>query len=227
MTALHITEPTAADVLAAGAVLWRSAPAGVEVALVHRPRYDDWSFPKGKLDADETMPFAAAREIREETGQATRLGPVLGDVRYDVLDGRKLVRYWSAEARGGEFTPGDETDELRWLDPAAATEMLSYRRDVELLDRFTTIGRPMSVVALVRHAKAGSRSQWNDDDARRPLSGSGREQARRLDLLLGLFGPDRIVSAPPLRCRESVAPLAARLDLPVDDEPLLGEAGYT
>lgn len=227
MTAPRVVATPTADVLAAGAVLWRrAASGGVEVAVVHRPRYDDWSFPKGKLDAGETMPFAAVREIAEETGQSARLGPLLGDVRYAVAAGGKVVRYWAAEARGGGFTPGEETDELRWLPPDRATELLSYAHDRDLLARFTRTGPPFSVIALVRHAKAGSRDQWDGDDALRPLSGSGREQAQQLDRLLGLFGPDRLVSAPPVRCRDTVAPLAERLALPVTDEPLLGEVGY-
>ncbi|HEY4420564.1 MAG TPA: NUDIX hydrolase, partial [Pseudonocardia sp.] len=106
-------ETNNADVLAAGAVLWRPGIRGTELGLVHRPRYDDWTFPKGKLDAGETMPFAAVREVAEETGQRVRLGPALGDVHYSVAEGEKLVRYWGAEARGGEFVPGAETDELR------------------------------------------------------------------------------------------------------------------
>src|SRR5205823_3557973 len=97
----------------------------------------------------------------------------------------------------------------------------------DILERFAQVGPPFSVVVLVRHAKAGSRSQWDGDDAQRPLSGSGREQARQLDELLGLFGPDRIVSAPLVRCRDSVASLADRLALPIDEEPLLSETGYT
>src|SRR5207249_1211256 len=159
------------------AVLWRPGSSGVELALVHRPKYDDWSFPKGKLDAGETMPFAAVREIAEETGQTARLGPLLGDVRYSVPEGGKLVRYWAAEALGGDFTPGSETDELRWMDASKAAELLSYPHDVDILERFAQVGPPFSVVVLVRHAKAGSRSQWDGDDAQRPLSGSGREQA--------------------------------------------------
>jgi 8-oxo-(d)GTP phosphatase len=226
VTAPRLMEPTAADVLAAGAVLWRPGVHGVEIALVHRPKYDDWSFPKGKLDAGETMPFAAVREVAEETGQAARLGPLLGDVRYSVPEGGKLVRYWAAEARGGEFTPGAETDELRWMDAADAAGLLSYPHDVEVLERFAKIGPPVSVIALVRHGKAGSRSEWDGDDALRPLSGSGQEQARQLDALLGLFGPDRVVTAPPVRCRDSVVPLAERLGLAIDEEPLLGEPGY-
>ena len=226
MTARRLMEPAAADVLAAGAVLWRPGFHGTEIGLVHRPKYDDWSFPKGKLDAGETMPFAAVREIAEETGQAARLGPIVSDVRYSVPEGRKLVRYWAAEARGGEFVPGAETDELRWLDAAGAAELLSYPHDVEVLRRFAEIAPPFSVIALVRHAKAGSRSHWDGDDAMRPLSGSGKEQARQLTALLELFGPDRVVTAPPVRCRDTVAPLAERLGLPIDEEPLLGEAAY-
>jgi 8-oxo-dGTP pyrophosphatase MutT (NUDIX family)/phosphohistidine phosphatase SixA len=219
-------EPTAADVLAAGAVLWRPGPRGVEVALVHRPKYDDWSFPKGKLDPGETLPFAAVREVAEETGQSARLGAILGDVRYTVAAGRKLVRYWTAQACGGEFVRGREIDELRWLDPAGAAKLLSYRRDVELLERFAEVGPPASVIALVRHAEAGERSQWDGDDNLRPLSGTGPEQVEQLTRLLPLFGPDRVVTAPPLRCRDTVAPLVEKLRLPLEEERVFGEARY-
>jgi len=222
---------TGIDVFAAGAVLWRNGAGGPELALVHRPRYDDWSFPKGKLDAGETMPFAAVREVAEETGFGCRLGALLGDVRYRVAEGNKLVRYWAAEActaasGAGAFVPNDETDGLRWVDPDTAAELLSYQHDRVLLTRFTEIAPPRSVLLLVRHAKAGSRRHWNGDDSLRPLSGTGREQARNLSELLPLFGPDRLVSAPPLRCRQSVEPAAERLGLSVTDEPLLSESKY-
>ena len=217
---------TGADVLAAGAVLWRSAGPDVEIALVHRPRYDDWSFPKGKLDTGETMAAGAAREVGEETGFACRLGHLLGEVRYTVADGHKLVRYWCAQALDGTFTPGEETDELRWLRPADAAALLSYAHDVEVLRRFTTVGLPTGTLVLVRHAKAGSRSQWDGDDDLRPLSGAGREQVDQLTGLLRLFGPDRIITAPPLRCHDTVAPVAELLGLPLTVEPLLGEEEY-
>ena len=212
------------DVRAAGAVVWREDG---EIAVVHRPRYDDWSFPKGKLEHGETMPFAAVREVAEETGLAVHLGPSLGDVHYPVPEGRKLVRYWSGRVyKDNGFTPDAEVDELRWISPAQAAEMLSYVHDLDVLRRFEALGRPTSTILLVRHAKAGSRSQWNGDDGDRPLSSSGREQAAHLGTLLPLFGPDRLVSAPPLRCRDSIAPLAAQLGMPIGDEPLLGEKGY-
>lgn len=220
------TDTNDVDVLAAGAVLWRPGTHGPELGLVHRPRYDDWTFPKGKLNTGETMPFAAVREVVEETGQRVRLGPVLGDVHYSVAEGQKMVRYWGAEARGGEFVAGGETDELRWVDVQQAVDMLSYRHDHEVLQRFAEVGTPTSVVLLVRHAKAGNRSDWAGDDDLRPLSGTGRKQARQMAGLLVLFGPERISSAAPVRCRESVAPLAEMLGLSALDEPLLGEHGF-
>lgn len=217
-----ITHP----IRAAGAVLWRGTPEGVELALVHRPRYDDWSFPKGKLDRGESMAAAAVREVEEETGQRCRLGPALGDVHYTVPEGHKLVRYWAGEALGGEFEPNSETNELRWVSPAAAAQLLTYQHDHGVLRRFTDIGPPTAVVLLVRHAKAGNRLQWDGDDDLRPLSGTGREQARHLAATLPLFGPDRIITAPPVRCRDSVGPLAEHLGLTPAEEPLFGEEGY-
>ncbi|MBV9919289.1 MAG: NUDIX hydrolase [Pseudonocardia sp.] len=212
------------DVWAAGAVVWREDG---DIAVVHRPRYDDWSLPKGKLERGETMPFAAVREVAEETGLDVHLGPLLGDVRYLVPEGRKVVRYWSARtAKDNGFTPDAEVDEVRWVSPERAAEMLSYVHDLDVLRRFEAHGRPTSTILLVRHAKAGSRSQWEGDDDQRPLSSSGREQSAHLAALLPLFGPDRLVSAPPLRCRDTIGPTAAELGMQVVDEPLLGEEAY-
>jgi 8-oxo-(d)GTP phosphatase len=224
--AVAAAAPPAADVFAAGAVLWRHEAGGLRVALVHRPKYDDWSLPKGKLDPGESMPAAAVREVREETGFAARLGSLLGEVRYNVAEGRKVVRYWSAEAGPGRFDPGAEVDELRWCPPDEAAGLLSYAHDVEVLRRWTAVGLPTATVLLVRHAKAGSRDQWDGDDDQRPLSGRGREQVQQLTELLPLFGPDRIVTAPPLRCRQTVEPLAAALGLPVHEESTFGKDGY-
>ena len=128
-------------ILAAGAVLWRRRPPGgpdVEVAVVHRPRYDDWSLPKGKADAGETALETALREVAEETGFQARPGAELGTSRYQSLKGPKIVRYWEMEAVDGEFRPGDEVDQLRWLPPDQAIELLSYDRDRQILRRFRT-----------------------------------------------------------------------------------------
>ena len=229
---------TAADVtVAAGAVLWRALPgpggkpdvlarSGTEIALVHRPRYDDWSLPKGKVDRGESVLAAAIREVVEETGFAAQLGPRLGQTSYRVPEGDKVVHYWSARATSGEFTVNDEVDQLRWVDPEAAAGLLSHAHDAQIVTRFRELSPPPQPVLLVRHAKAGTRSDWHRADHLRPLSGKGRRQAAQLAELLPLFGPSRAYAAPPVRCSQTIAPLADRLGLPIAVEPLLGEEDY-
>jgi 8-oxo-dGTP diphosphatase len=126
-----------AEVKAAGGVVRRQGSQGVEVLVVHRPRYDDWSLPKGKLDADETFEQAALREVEEETGVRATLGEELPPIRYRDNKGRdKIVRYWVMDvADEGRFEPNDEVDEIRWLAPGAASDLLSYLRDAELVRR--------------------------------------------------------------------------------------------
>jgi 8-oxo-dGTP diphosphatase len=123
------------QVEAAGGVVWRHPDGGeVEVLVVHRPRYDDWSFPKGKLDRGETHEAAAWREVWEETGFECELGDELAEVRYADRFGRpKRVRYWAMQVTGGKFTPNDEVDELRWASPDEAVSLLSYEHDAGLL----------------------------------------------------------------------------------------------
>ncbi|MDQ0985370.1 NUDIX hydrolase [Streptomyces sp. V2I9] len=122
-------------VLAAGCVLWRHAPDGdgVEVCLVHRPRYDDWSFPKGKLKRGENARDAAVREVLEETGHHCTPGAPLPTSRYPVEGRPKEVAYWAAEATGGSFTANDEVDRVLWLTPEAARVRLTQPRDVQQL----------------------------------------------------------------------------------------------
>ena len=124
-------------VLAAGGVVWRrDGQDQVEVLVVHRPRYDDWSFPKGKCDPGETFEETAARELREETGYEVAFGAELPDARYRDHKGRpKLVRYWAMTVVGGAFEPNDEVDEVRWLPVDAAAGLLSYGHDAALLER--------------------------------------------------------------------------------------------
>lgn len=123
-------------VLAAGGVVWREQDDGPEVALVHRPKHQDWSLPKGKLDRGESQAEAALREVEEETGVSCRLGRALGAVRYRDRHGRpKEVRYWVMEPLGGAFRPSDEVDELRWLAPEKALGALTYDLDREVVRR--------------------------------------------------------------------------------------------
>jgi 8-oxo-dGTP diphosphatase len=124
-------DPEAAEVKAAGGVVIGDDG---RVALVHRPRYDDWAFPKGKLDKGESWEAAALREVEEETGLRCRLGDELSPTSYRDPKGRaKVVRYWRMEPLGGEFAPSDEVDELRWVATADAGALLSYDHDRELL----------------------------------------------------------------------------------------------
>lgn len=124
-------------VRAAGGVVWRRTDGGVEVLLVHRPRYDDWTLPKGKADPEESEEACALREVEEETGWRCRLGRELGTVSYLDHRGRpKTVRYWAMEPFEGTFEPHAEVDEIRWLPVAEATELLSYVRDRDVLAAF-------------------------------------------------------------------------------------------
>jgi len=119
------------EIEAAGGVVMRDDG---RVVVVHRPRYDDWTLPKGKLDAGESFEQAALREVEEETGLRARLGRELPPASYDVRGRRKLVRYWLMEVVDDPgFTANDEVDALRWLSPADAAALLTYDRDKEVL----------------------------------------------------------------------------------------------
>lgn len=215
-------------VYAAGGVVWREDADGtVEVALVHRPRYDDWTLPKGKVEHGETLIAAAVREILEETGYRVRLGRHLRMVSYDLRGpGRKHVHYWSAEVTGGEFTPNDEVDELRWLPVESAEAELSYRLDQRVLTSFRALPARLDTMLLVRHAKAGRKARYRGDDRLRPLEKVGRAQAEAMLGLLLAFGPTRVHSADRVRCHQTVAPLADELNLPIEDETALSEEAY-
>ena len=129
-------DPEAAEVKASGGVVWRRGATGApEVVLVHRPRYDDWSLPKGKLDPGESWEQAALREVLEEVGLRCRLGDELPPVAYRDNKGReKAVRYWLMQPDGGApFTPNDEVDEMRWVTPLEAAALLSYEFDRKLV----------------------------------------------------------------------------------------------
>lgn len=218
------------QVLAAGGVLWRPAAGGVQVALVHRPRYDDWSLPKGKLQAGEHSLTAAVREVREETGVQATAGRTLGSSSYEVLqDGQlvpKTVRWWAMRAGKGTFTAGAEVDVLRWLPPEQAAGQLTAGRDVPPLRLLGPDPAATSTVLLVRHGRAGRRGDGPADDRQRPLDATGERQAAALAALLPAYGVTRLLSAPALRCCQTVAPLARGLGLPLEPAPALSEQGW-
>jgi 8-oxo-dGTP pyrophosphatase MutT (NUDIX family)/phosphohistidine phosphatase SixA len=213
-------------VKAAGAVLWRSGPAGNEIAVVHRPHYDDWSLPKGKLDPGETAPVAAVRELTEETGYNAVLGSFLTTVEYSVNGSPKTVDYFTAKPVSGEFAPNEEVDELRWLPVPEARSLLTYEGDRDVCSRAEKLLIDTATVLLVRHAKAGNRDDWSGDDDLRPLSDSGRRQASALRPLLHAFHPEVVYSAPRLRCVQTVRGVAEDLGDDVRLDPMLSEESY-
>jgi 8-oxo-(d)GTP phosphatase len=216
-------------VYAAGAVLWRpteSANPGLEIAVIHRPRYDDWSLPKGKVDPGETAPVAAVREVWEETGHRATLGRRLDLVKYPIDQGVKKVYYWAARSTGGEFEPGKEVDELVWLPVDDAMRILDYPQDRKTLRHFAKRPADTRTVLVVRHATAGSKSRFSGDDAKRPLDKRGRAQAEALVPQLLAFGASAVYAADRVRCHQTVEPLAEELGTEVHNEPTLTEESY-
>jgi 8-oxo-dGTP diphosphatase len=193
---------------AAGGVLWRGDPVAPEIAVVHRPRYDDWSLPKGKLDHGEHPLLAALREIAEETGFAARPGRRLGSLRYDVPEGPKRVRYWACEATGGEFRPNREVDELWWATVPEALARLDPDHDRRVVERFGEDTRPTRAMVVVRHASAGDKRGWTGTDADRPLDPAGQARSRVVRSLLSAYAVRRAGAADVRRCRETLQPWA-------------------
>ena len=215
-------------ILAAGAVLWRphDVTGTPEVAIIHRPRYDDWSLPKGKVDPDETEPVTAVREIEEETGFHAHLGRRLTTVSYPVDQAVKKVRYWAARSVGGEFTANDEADDLKWLPAPQAMTALTYPHDRKVLRRFLKMPADTQTVMIVRHATAGSRTRYKGDDRQRPLDKHGRAQAESLVGQLRSFGAGELFAADRVRCQQTLDPLAEELGVEIRSEPALTEEAY-
>lgn len=213
-------------VRAAGAVVWRPGARGPEVALVHRPRYDDWSYPKGKCERGEHVLLGAVREVEEETSLRIVLGRPLRPLVYRSGGRPKRVGYWVARAASSAgFVPGSEVDEVAWLPASAARERLSYQRDVRLLDEF--LAGPARTVPFIvlRHATAGRKAASRVADLARPLDAQGTQDAKLLAALLGCFAPTRVVSSAAERCVATVRPFAAAAGVPVELEPAFGPPG--
>ncbi|MFV0463317.1 MAG: NUDIX hydrolase [Nostocoides sp.] len=224
------------SVPAAGTVPWRRSKHGrLQVALVHRPRYDDWSWPKGKLDPGEDWVSAAVRETHEEAGYLVRLGRPLPPARYTVIDpatgvADKEVRYWCAQVVGGKGRLVNEIDDLAWLDPTAAHDRLDYARDKEQLRALVRADQEGRLdtwpLVIVRHAPAVPRSEWTEEDSQRPLSQSGSRRARGLVPILSAYGIERLVSSSSARCVDTLAPYAVRRRRPLKLREDLSEEAY-
>lgn len=222
-------------VLAAGALTWREGRSGIEVMLVHRPRYDDWSIPKGKLDAGETFPAAAVREVAEETGYRVRLQRPLPAAVYLLPGGRtKIVQYWAATVRA-KAGPGPvdprEIDQVRWVPLDVAEGLLTRQSDevcLVTLRRALGAGELATVPIIVqRHGAAVSRSKWRKGEKSRPLNKKGRRQAQALPPLLDAFDPASVISSPWERCLSTMRPLAHGTGLKVRAKDELTEAGHS
>jgi 8-oxo-(d)GTP phosphatase len=214
--------PAADEIRAAGAVVWRPGPGGPQVALVHRPKYDDWTLPKGKCEPGEHVLLTAVREVAEETGQRVTLGRRLSPSCYEV-DGRpKRVDYWVGRSQDPHavFVPNHEVDELAWLPVTAAADLLTYERDLVVLGEFAAGPADTVPFILLRHTSAGSRSSWRGADLARPLDGRGAADADSLAWLLRCFGPARVVSSAAERCVATVRPFAAVAGAKIEIEPL-------
>lgn len=213
---------------AAGAVLWRPATTreGLEVAVVHRPKYDDWSLPKGKSEPGEHLLQTAVREVGEETGQRVSLGRPAGMLRYQVEGRAKVVYYWLARGHHAPFKPTEEVDELVWLPPSAAASLVTQPRDADVVRPLLWQQTQTTPFVLLRHAKAVKRSAWGGRDADRPLDPRGHAQSQALVDVLATLGPLTVVSSDGRRAVQTLAPYAWDRGVTVESEPLLSEEGW-
>lgn len=202
------------EIFAAGAVLWRPGEEGPELALIHRPKYGDWTFPKGKLKRGEHLLAAAQREVFEETGIRPVLGRPLAPSFYDKEGRLKRVDYWcatpAAEEAVDEAVDPREVDDLEWVPLAAASERLTYERDQPVLADFAReAARDTVPLVFVRHAVALSKADWFDQDELRPLNQRGRERAQQLEVLLSAYPSGSAYSSTSARCLETLLPYCA------------------
>lgn len=228
---------------AAGLVAWRESGRSLQVLLVHSPRYDEWGFPKGKVDKGETLQECAVREVAEETGRSLVVGQPLGTVRYRLHSGkRKEVRYWAAR----EVTPdgawsrvraepppalASEIDRAEWFDVKKAARALAYKQDRDLLghvvDQWKDSRLETWTVLLVRHARARKRSAWKGDEVTRPLTDAGSKAARRMAALLSAYGVEQVISSPWERCMATVRPYAESGQIEIVAREELTEAAHS
>ena len=213
--------------LAAGVVVFRP---GRRVLVVHRPKYDDWSFPKGKLDRGEHATAAAVREVAEETGLHVRLCLPLSSQRYPIADGRtKSVHYWTGRAVGDVdvtgYLPNAEIDDVRWVSAEEAEELLTYPRDLATLAEGLKRRRKTRAVVVLRHSAARSRSAWRADDRDRPLLKVGEHHAERLLPLLAAYDVTRVLSSTSRRCVQTVEPFARTTGWELDERRRLSRGG--
>ena len=217
-------------VRAGGGVLWRGTPSAPEVAVIHRPAYDDWSLPKGKAKSAEHLLLTTLREVEEETGGRGVLGPMLMTTRYRVISHRRLadkvVTYWSIHWTEGDFEPSDEVDEMRWMTVAEARSSVTKRSDVAVLEAFGRSPRGTRPLVLLRHGATTSQSSKRHRK-RQALSRTGREQAAALVPLLDTLGAERLLSADLPACTDTLLPFGRAVGVDVQVDPRLDRDAFS
>ncbi len=212
-------------ILAGGAVVTREHPTrGSEVLIIHRKRYDDWTLPKGKTEAGESIPASAVREVREETGVTIRLGVPLDRIWYQSgKPGLKQVDYWAGIVLDSvRRAPDAEVDVVSWLPIRAAKSRLTFAHDHFLLHQF--VEQPATTpLIIVRHAKAMDRKDWSKRDATRPINSRGRRQAGLLVPMLAAYGVTNLISSSSSRCVSTLIPYAEYRQLTIVQDSQLGE----
>jgi 8-oxo-dGTP pyrophosphatase MutT (NUDIX family) len=211
-------------ILAGGAVVTREHPTrGTEVVIIHRKRYDDWTLPKGKTEAGESIPASAVREVWEETGARVRLGIPLDRICYQTTKGLKQVDYWGGTVlETHRRAPDAEVDVVSWLPVRAALSRLTFAHDHFLLQQY--IDQPVTTPFLiVRHAKAMDRKDWSKKDAARPINSRGRRQAGLLVPMLDAYGITDLVSSSSSRCVATLVPYSRSRDLTIQRHDKLSE----
>ncbi|MDO5727721.1 MAG: NUDIX hydrolase [Bowdeniella nasicola] len=228
---------------AAGALVWREKKGRLQVLLVHRPSYQDWSWPKGKVDKGEWLPAAAVREVEEETGYRIALAAPLSTVRYRLVSGKwKVCHYWAAEltdslgpwaqarAKVGRASK-KEIDDHRWVEASKAIKRLSYPHDraplFDLLERYHAGRLQTRTLMILRHARAKRRQRHGGKEASRPLTSRiGVNQAHRLPALLSAFGAQQLVTSPWKRCVDTLTPYAQLSGIDLQREKALTESRH-
>jgi 8-oxo-dGTP diphosphatase len=218
-------------ILASGALVCRHGKQGAEVLLVHRQRYDDWSFPKGKLDRGEHVLAAAIREVKEETGLTVRLGPPLPSVHYTVSRNGaglpKQVFYWVARPQEdrnvADYAANAEIDKVVWTPIEKARRRLTYSYDLDLLGSLDPTATKTSPLVILRHSAAMKRSEYVGPDSLRPLHNNGQRQARRLIGCLAAYGITDLISSDATRCVLTVQPYARSARLEISQDPIWSE----
>jgi 8-oxo-dGTP diphosphatase len=222
-------------VYAAGVVCWRRDKGGIKFALVHREKYQDWGFAKGKLDPGEFLPETAVREVQEEAGFRVRLGRHLGVSSYPLDNGdEKEVHYWAAKVsdkalKKSQFEANEEIARIEWFGADEALQTLSYEHDRELLHKVVELESKAELetraVIVLRHAKATLRADWKKGEDTRPLLPQGQAQAKRLVTLLGAYGPSTLITSSWRRCRETLEPYASKNNKTLVERSQLSELG--